>query len=265
MKKQIIILFGLIILLAIVYLLGTIKSTQTPVSTITPNQNENYCNYVLGKPVKDFEGRVKLPLTCDDEVIKDGKKIQFTFNRDGSFEAKADNSSVLKLPSFEDENPLDSDKSHYADILRWEEEGGLADNVFAFNDINFDGYKDITIRSNSGAYNFTFDYYVYNQSTGFFDKDPIVSAVNPVFDLNAKTITSHSLGRGVGDIYFDEVYHFEDGKYVLIKTENQNELDENINQEDVDNYKYRHVIRELKSGVWATTTDKILTGNIINI
>ena len=161
---------------------------------------------------------------CEAEVRENGKKFHFIFNADGSFSVFDKTKNILQIKSFYEDlnNLLYQDDENTADILYFPETvkpAKLADNVIYFVDVNFDGYKDIVLRSNSGMYNFIYNIYTYHSETMTFDKTPFMSnLVNPQFDFDAETITTHNLGRASGDIYTDETWHFENGKYVLVNT-----------------------------------------------
>jgi len=95
----------------------------------------------------------------------------------------------------------------------------------AFDDVTYDGDKDIAILVSAGAYDFTYDYYAYDPGTGAYSSDAILTATNPQIDPKARTITSDSLGRGLGDIYDAQTYQFGNGKYTLVREETQDTVD----------------------------------------
>jgi len=127
-------------------------------------------------------------------------------------------------------------------IATWEESGeeeGLTMDIFTYDtpaalnqydtfyleDVTFDGNLDLVLRTNAGAYNFTYAYFAYNPSTHVFDKIPLVEATNQGFDPKTKSIYSYSKGRGLGDYYIAETFTFEDGKYVLTEVVSQDIID----------------------------------------
>ena len=120
----------------------------------------------------------------------------------------------------------------------------LTPDYVGFSDITFDEYKDLVVMTNSAAYNFTYAYYVYNPKTGMYDSTPILSdIVNPEFDPSTKTMVSHDKGRGLDDIYTDDTYAFQNGKYVLVREEVQDMVD----FED-DSKGYTNTVSELRNG-----------------
>jgi hypothetical protein len=123
-------------------------------------------------------------------------------------------------------------------------------------DVTYDGYKDLAVLDSAGAYNFTYDYYAYDPKTGSYMGDPIVSATNPTVDTTARTITSQFLGRGIGDIYDDETYQFENGQYVLVREESQDFAD----QTSYDgNAGYRRKVWALQNGKMVLTQNAFLS------
>ncbi len=87
------------------------------------------------------------------------------------------------------------------------------------DDINFDGYKDIWIRDGLGILDNTpSTYWVYNQTTGRFEPDPVLQSVsNPVFDPVKKEVTTSS--RCCAGLSWNRgTYSFVNGKYILTYT-----------------------------------------------
>lgn len=120
------------------------------------------------------------------------------------------------------------------------------------DDINFDGYKDLAVLVSAGAYNFNYNYYVFNPLSGKYVFE-IGDLTNVYFNASDRTITTHNKGRGMGDMYVDETYQFTDGKYVLTEVASQ----------DIDDYEnpdsdYTLVIEKYKNGkVTSTKTVKV--------
>jgi hypothetical protein len=92
-------------------------------------------------------------------------------------------------------------------------------------DVTYDGYNDLVIKVNSGAYNFTYEFYAYNPVTHTFDEKPLLEAVNSSINKEDKTIMSYSKGRGLGDVYISEVFSFLNGSYILTMKITQDMVD----------------------------------------
>lgn len=157
-----------------------------------------------------------LPVTCEVTMSEKGEKLQVTFTEKGDLAIARKNNTIFSLAALGDE-----DDAAGIEVLGYGENRTLAAEAVSFEDVTFDGFRDLVVRSSAGAYNFTYAYYAYNPAAKNFDPEPILEATNPTVDLASKTIESFSKGRGFADIYFLEIYRFEDGKYILIKSESQ--------------------------------------------
>lgn len=131
----------------------------------------------------------------------------------------------------------------------------LKPGAFAFEDINFDGYLDLAVRSSSGAYNEAYDYYLYNPKTKRFALRPLFKdMVNASFDSNGKTISTFNKGRGAGDVFASRVYEFRDGRYLLTKETAQDFVDPSDETKG-----YIYIEKELKNGAMVMITQKKLS------
>ncbi len=213
---------------------------------------------------------VPLPITCDAAVSTGGELLHFTFTQEGDIEVRRGNNLIFDLTSHE------KDSSMVPDILlRLGERGPFLDtisNPITLADVTYDGYKDLAVKTSTGVYNFTYNYFAYDPAQGTFIKKSLFvnpadstsntasssyvfgGITNPAIDLHNRTITSSSLGRGLGDIFYNETYHFQNGKYVLVKIENQ----DLTGGYDTATSTYLHTIRDFKNGSWATTTNEII-------
>jgi hypothetical protein len=94
-------------------------------------------------------------------------------------------------------------------------------------DINFDGYEDVMITQQAGAYNESTSLYVYDQKTDTFGpyltfpSNTETGLASVQFDSQKRKLTSFFKGRGVGDIYNLETYTFISGKWQLLSVENR--------------------------------------------
>ncbi len=125
----------------------------------------------------------------------------------------------------------DTAKSITCGVLAWNDRGlwssstartiiGYAAPIFeVHDDINFDGYKDIWLRTGTGVLdNIPSTYWIYDPATGKFQPDPVLQDVsNPVFHPVKKEITTSSRCCS-GTSWSNETYSFIDGKYVLTYT-----------------------------------------------
>ena len=214
----------------------------------TGSEKDALCAHVIEGTLADYP--ILLPITCPVSVGATGPVLDITITRDGAVEARRDGKLIFDQTSEEGAG---------TDIL------GLSSGPFLLNDswdgaikledVTYDGYKDLAIRSSSGAYNAAYDYYPFDPKKGTFASTSMLEATNPSVDAKTRTISSHDLGRGIGDIFSNKTYHFEDGAYKLVRDEEQDTL----NYDSSFDGPHRHFIRDLKNGKWATTTDEIIT------
>lgn len=131
------------------------------------------------------------------------KKIDFAFNLVGSVlevREKGTNNLVQKI-SISDETIL---KTWQGDYVNFE------------NDINFDGYNDLLLLVSIGATNTFYDYFIYNPSINKFVKDSVLKGLSsPHFDANHKTISTQNAMGCAGNDSFEQMFSFQNGKYIL--------------------------------------------------
>ncbi len=103
-------------------------------------------------------------------------------------------------------------------------------------DINYDNVDDLMVTESSGAYNMATYFMVQDQATRKFSEYDIAKRIGDGddsftglgfvdFDKDGRILISSYKGRGLGDMYSEEVYEFKNGKWVLTKTVIQNQLD----------------------------------------
>ncbi|MGA2417731.1 MAG: hypothetical protein ABSF55_00595 [Candidatus Staskawiczbacteria bacterium] len=116
------------------------------------------------------------------------------------------------------------------DIFNWNSNPQIKDVVSSDNDINFDGYKDLQVLTFIPADNpGIFDFYIYDPSTGKFEKDPVLqNLVDPVFDATAKTISTDMSGGCVGMVSSRKIFSFINGGYALTQDEEKHCCPDNI-------------------------------------
>jgi hypothetical protein len=211
--------------------------------SLSGKDREEQCAHILSGEVTDYP--VPLPITCESPILPGGDSLQFAFDAYGSLTVRDGQTIVCRIGS-DNTDVLDSNAGPF-----------LASDVFALQDVTYDGYKDIAIRSSAGAYNSTVDYYAYDPVKKAFDcSAPFFEAENPEINAKDRTITSEDLINATGAGYDQKAYQFEHGSYVEIAEETQYPISgTGANQPG-----YRHVVRELKDGAWATTTDELLPG-----
>ncbi len=100
-------------------------------------------------------------------------------------------------------------------------------------DINFDGVQDVRVDLSMGAYNMGTDFYIQDPKTRTFAYYNLtgrdMGAEGDIFpglgfvgvDLETKTLSSYFKGRGLGDIFTNEQYHFTDGAWHMTSREFQ--------------------------------------------
>lgn len=94
------------------------------------------------------------------------------------------------------------------------------ENMASFkDDINFDGYKDLSIVTIMAATNVYSSFYIYNPESRDFAKDKILTDLGmPTFDAKAKTIKTYQTGGCAGADFEEDIYSFSNGKYALTTT-----------------------------------------------
>ena len=91
-------------------------------------------------------------------------------------------------------------------------------------DINFDGYNDLSIMRDVPASNSpSYGYFIYNLSTKKFEQvKDLKNLSSPIFNSNDKTITTYNSGGCAGGYFSKATFSFLDGKYVLTETKEGN-------------------------------------------
>lgn len=203
---------------------------KTFVSVVLPY----HCQETLSPAV----GSVDITLNEDGSlVIMKGKETLITFL--DSFTAPDTASFVINAKDFLNEETPQSKKT-------------ARPSSFIFEDINFDGAKDLIILSSSGAYNESFNYYLYDTKTKTFTKKPVLAdAMNSSFDAVTKTINTFNKGRGLGDIYIAETYTFNGEGYSLSKEITQEFVDWKDEKKG-----YIYTEKELRNGKMVQTVQK---------
>jgi len=118
-----------------------------------------------------------------------------------------------------------------------------------FDDINYDGFKDISMEILQGAYNYEFDFYVYDKDDfKYKPEENLHGLINPYFNMDTGTITEFGKGRAYGDIYSENIYKSqEDSSYKKIKNCERGFLLEDSLWPDETDLKYLLVCKELNS------------------
>jgi len=151
--------------------------------------------------------QVILPITCTTRIGSDAGDVAFTFEPNATLTVKREGKTIFSATRSDTMWP---EFVTYTGPF-------LNPNGFSLEDINYDGYEDIVLESGSGAYNFNYLYFLYDPKTHSFGDTPTLEATNPAVDKEARTITSFSKGRGLGDYYTEETYQLENGTYVLVE------------------------------------------------
>ena len=228
------------------------------------------CTKIMSGDDTDYP--VLLPITCDASVKQGEAPLHFTFTDQGNIEVRRGTDLIFNLDQHES-NALD-----VPDILSASGYQGpfIDTSAVTLEDVTFDGYKDLAVKISTGAYNFTYNYFPYDPVTKTFSKRQLFNAhpeiavnspqniintsedfygiTNPEINTKARTITSNDLGRGIGDIYENRTYVFQNGEYVLTEIESQ-DMTSDI---DATTTTYQHTVRQFKNGAWATTSDETL-------
>jgi ankyrin repeat protein len=131
-------------------------------------------------------------------------------------------------------------------------ESAWKERYFQFEDINFDGYKDIKILESWGATgNEHYKYLLYNPSKDKFYADEAFQFNRPELFPKIKQIHTHRNRGSAGSEFYDQVYKVRDGNPILIK----------VIEQTYDSKKgyFRKIVRELIDGELKVTADDIDT------
>ncbi len=202
----------------------------------SPRTDPGVCEEFLKRETID-EG-VVLPLSCDVSLSTKGPVVTIAISKEGFLSVSHDQTSIF--------SPQD-EWFREATFLDFDETKALPMSI-VLQDVTYDGYLDIVLSPYVGAYQRGYDYFPYDPERGFFKGESLLTATSAFVDTEARTIESYAKGRGIGDIYTNEVFHYEDGAYVLIREVKQDEaniLDENG---DVLEVRYLYTVRERKGG-----------------
>lgn len=94
--------------------------------------------------------------------------------------------------------------------------------LFAFQDMNFDGYQDVSFIRMMGASNVWSDYYVYDPKAGNWNFNETLSEYATLtVDESNKQLTYYSKGGFGGAWYESGILKWADGKPVIIRKEVQ--------------------------------------------
>jgi hypothetical protein len=156
-----------------------------------------------------------LPITCKTIIGPEQDEFTFKFLKDGGFEIYRGGERILYSSEAGD---------FYAEVSDFREDPKLHHRAFVFQDVTFDGYKDIAVLSAQGAYNHSYVYLAYNPKTKTFDM-LLESVTNPTFNSTNQTIGGYSLGDSMGREYAEYTYKFINGKYILFRVVSQGPLD----------------------------------------
>lgn len=84
---------------------------------------------------------------------------------------------------------------------------------FKLQDINFDGYSDVSMHVSYGTIGCsTYDYWIFNPSSKLFDKVDSLGGCNPTPNATTKTISVDNYGPGSAKL----IYQWKDGKLILV-------------------------------------------------
>lgn len=122
-------------------------------------------------------------------------------------------------------------------------------------DVTNDGYTDIRLKNECGAYQCAYTYFIFDVPTNqYVLSDVLRGVIEPSFDPLTHTIYTYAKGRGLGDMFMHSEYALADsGQYELIETCSQDMVDWDTEQSD-----YLYVCRELKDGTFATSSQEII-------
>lgn len=201
-----------IIVLLVLAATGAYLYMEDTPATPSPQTQTRDCAEIIS----NHQQETVLPIFCSVLISPDEGMVGVLVNESGNMTVTRDSTKLISLKN--DNGDDDASPNELIISSRWMGDNTLLFDAFKFIDINFDGNLDLQIVDWRGAYNMGYSYYVYNPKTKIFDTTPLLTdVVNAGFDEVSKIITSYSKGRGVGDIFVEETYHFENGKYILVK------------------------------------------------
>lgn len=122
-------------------------------------------------------------------------------------------------------------------------------------DINFDGYADIKLLSWwGGTGNKGYNWWLFNPKSGTFVYQQELSGLsNPVPNPKTKEITTYSKGGMAGMVYGQETYRFDGDRLVLMRSVEQNWVDEKKH--------FVKVTRERKNGTMQVVKEELVSEN----
>jgi hypothetical protein len=122
-------------------------------------------------------------------------------------------------------------------------------------DINFDGYKDLSLRTCQGATgNQCWDYFLFNSNNKHFEYSAEFSATDGQPSKNNKEIRSFYKLGCAGLCYVERIYKVENNKPMLIR-----ETKQDLNHQ---NRVITKVVRQLEDSKFVTATSTESTGNL---
>lgn len=192
-----------------------------------------------------------LPVSCNITLGKDGEAI-LLISEDGIVTISQNQKVVIKLSSSEGD-------PNYAEVLSNYSSGPLfRHGTIEIKDITNDGYPDLKVLTNAGAYNYSYSYYIYDPKTHTFTTSPVLrDIVNPEEDIAAGTISYFNKGRGMADYYTSGTYTLKNGTYILTKEESQDFGPGcEISAQDCN---YVHIVKKLINGKLVVTKKEIRT------
>ncbi|MBI4087055.1 hypothetical protein HY416_03715 [Candidatus Kaiserbacteria bacterium] len=128
--------------------------------------------------------------------------------------------------------------------------GSITDFMVAA-DINFDGWKDLGIKSSEGATgNRSYDYYLFNAQTEEFEYSKEFTDTLGFPNAETKEIRSHWNEGCAGGCFSERTYKVENNTPVLILEVEQRLV-------DVENETFIKITKELKDGVFVTSTSTV--------
>ncbi len=124
-----------------------------------------------------------------------------------------------------------------------------------FEDVTNDGFIDIQMQTYCGAYQCSYNYYIFDPERNAFEKSDVLSnLIYPEFDPATKTIDSHSKWRGIGDEYSAETYTLQtDHSYIKTDICEQYQIDSEDFESD-----YLYVCKKWNGREFATTAKEII-------
>ncbi len=163
------------------------QQMQMSVSTSTPPSEATPTTALISSSTVQV-GEFTIVVTCrnknpfDIQVLKDGAVYQ-------TFGIQADDTGVYECPQAE------------------------------VRDINFDGYPDFMVLSDTGTGGGSFEFWLFSSTTGQFGDNSYL--INPRFDPKTKTVTSYdSLGAGTTEV---TTYDVVDGKLHQVSDDTTNQ------------------------------------------